>query len=405
MVLVVGERYGFITEHGLSATEDEFNHAQALGRPIFVFVQNAAQREPEQHAFIERVQGSWGEGAFTAFFDNPGQLGFAVEGAKAKNARRFAEYLIEGHAGDRPWITPPITLYHLNELKRVELAAGVRALVLPHGDFLASIDGETQRIAWGYAAHQQPALLQQRIPLVIHHGKQRSAMPGRASTISIRARSSRTRASPSPWTRWTPPTAITRAMIESSDVIRDRINLRRRQLRRKDDDVLTISALRTGIVTTILGEPGLQIGARPVGLPEGTELEHVEAAVVHVWSAVLDHLEEELDPTRRADVVVSAPAILAGIGVLAHHAVPQPPRREGVSSLSVDEVLERLNGVMWEREYEKPDGTKKSPWDGIAGEFTPAGRFSIGGPKEVGHAVAKALKDIASAEGQQIRGR
>jgi DGQHR domain-containing protein len=299
---------------------------------------------------------------------------------------------------------PPITLYHLDELKRVELATGVRALLVPHGDFLTSIDGETQRIAWAYAAHQQPAMLQQRIPVVIHHGKHindarqgfydlntREVKPNQAVAISMDSMD--------------PATAITRAVIESSDVIRDRVNLRRRQLRRKDDDVLTISALRTGIVTTILGEAGLQIGARPVDLPQSAEFEHIEAAVVDVWSAILEHLEDELDPSRRADVVVSAPAVLAGIGVLAHQAVPQPPRREGVPSLTVDEVLERLNGVMWERDYERPDDTKGSPWDGIAGKFTPAGRFSIGGPKEVGHAVAKALKDVASPEGQQIRGR
>jgi DNA sulfur modification protein DndB len=333
-----------------------------------------------------------------------GEVQRLVEGAKAKNARRFADYLVEGYGGERPWITPAITLYHLTELKQVDLAVGVRALLLPHGDFLTSIDGETQRIAWGYAAQQQPALLQQRVPVVIHHGKQivdarqgfydlntREVKPNQAVAISMDSLD--------------PATAITRALIESSDVIRDRVNLRRRQLRRKDDDVLTISALRTGVVTTILGEAGLQVGARPVDLPEGTELEHLEAAVVDVWTAILEQLEDELDPARRAEVVVSAPSVLAGIGVLAHQAIPQPPRRDGVPSLTVDEVLDRLTGVMWEREYEKPDGSNASPWDGIAGKFTPAGRFSIGGPKEVGHAVAKALKEAASPEGRQIRGQ
>jgi DNA sulfur modification protein DndB len=201
-----------------------------------------------------------------------------------------------------------------------------------------------------------------------------------------------------------PATAITRAVIDASEVIRDRVNLRRRQLRRKDEDVLTISALRTGIVTTILGEAGLQIGARPLELPEGTEFEHLEAVVVEVWCAILEQLEEELDPARRSEVVVSAPSVLAGIGVLAHQAMPQPPRREGVAAQSVDEVLERLVGVMWEREYIGPDGRATSPWVGIAGKFTPAGRFSIGGPKEVGHMVARALKDPVSREGEQIRG-
>ncbi len=76
-----------------------------------------------------------------------------------------------------------------------------------------------------------------------------------------------------------------------------------------------------------------------------------------------------------------------------------------MTSLSVEEVLERLDTVMWEREYVASDGTTKSPWNGIAGKFTPAGRFSIGGPKEVGHTVAKALRDLSSPEGRQIRGQ
>ena len=48
VVLILGARYGYIAEHGLSPTEDEFNHARQAGKPIFVFVQNGVLREPEQ---------------------------------------------------------------------------------------------------------------------------------------------------------------------------------------------------------------------------------------------------------------------------------------------------------------------------------------------------------------------
>jgi hypothetical protein len=43
------------------------------------------------------------------------------------------------------------------------------------------------------------------------------------------------------------------------------------------------------------------------------------------------------------------------------------------------------------------------PWDGIAGKLTPAGKFSIGGPKEVGYAVAEALENVKSEAGKQVR--
>jgi len=327
-----------------------------------------------------------------------------VEGAKAKNSRRFAEYLLEGYADSRPWVTPPITLFHIDPLQRVALAPGITALLLPHGDFLTAIDGETQRIAWGIAAKSDYGVMAQRVPVIIHHGKEVSAArqafydlntrevkPNQAVAISMDSMD--------------PATQITRSVVEASDIIRGRVNMNRRQLRRKDEDVLTISALRTAIVTTLLGDAGLQIGSRPVELPDGVAFEPLEARVVEVWTAILETLEEYLEPDRRDEVVVSSPSILAGIGVLAHQAIPQPPRRDGVPSMTIEEILERLDTVMWDREYVKPDGSKGSPWNGIAGKFTPAGRFSIGGPKEVGHAVAKALKETTSPEGAQIRGR
>lgn len=78
MILILGARYGFIAEHGLSPTEDEFNRARKTGTPVLVFVQNGVEREEEQDAFVKRVQGGWGEGAFTGFFSDPTELGFKV---------------------------------------------------------------------------------------------------------------------------------------------------------------------------------------------------------------------------------------------------------------------------------------------------------------------------------------
>lgn len=53
------------------------------------------------------------------------------------------------------------------------------------------------------------------------------------------------------------------------------------------------------------------------------------------------------------------------------------------------ELLEKLREVKWD---------KGQRWDGIAGKFTPKGRFSLGGSKETVYAVYAALTD-ASTEG------
>jgi DNA sulfur modification protein DndB len=327
-----------------------------------------------------------------------------VEGAKAKNAKAYGQYIAEGFRGERPAITPPITLYHPARLKVIDLMPGVKAAIIPYGDFLTAIDGETQRIGLGYATQEEPALLQKRIAVVIHHGKEERA--ARQGFYDLNTREVKPNAAVAiSMDSMDPATKITRTVAEQADVIRGRVNMRRRQLRRKDDDLVTISGLRTAVVTTLLGEPGLQVGSRPITFDDDVELERVEAAVVEVWSAILEELEDDLDVDRRPDVVVAAPAILAGLGVLAHQTLSSPPRRDGSPQLSVDEVLERLEGVIWDRQFEAEDGSLSSPWDGIAGKFTPGGRFSIGGPKEVGYAVAKALKDPESVEGRQIRGR
>lgn len=337
----------------------------------------------------------------------------AVQGAKAKNAVSFARYLVEGLRGERPWIVPPITLYHPLPLAAVPLQNGQVLLMLPYGDFFVAIDGETQRIAWQLAAQNHPPVLGQRVKVVIHHGKDETAArqgfydlntrevkPNAAVAIAMDSRDLATK--------------ITRRLMEESAVLQEGgVNLQRRQLRRSDKELVTISGLRTGIVTTILGASGLQIGSRPVDPThpnlEGVDSERLGDAVVEVWTLMLEALEQELRPERRADSVVSAPAILAGLGVVAHHAVPQPPRKDGVPPWSVEEVVDHLRGVNWDRTVAAApheDGTvaKSSPWEGIAGKFTPAGSFSIGGPKEVGYAVADALENTENEAGRQIRG-
>lgn len=332
----------------------------------------------------------------------------AVSGAKSKNAVKYGQYIVEGLQGRRPYILPPITLFHPRRLDVTQLGHGLVALILPFGDFFVAIDGETQRIGWQHAANEYRDALDAVVKVIIHHGKSvtdarqgfydlntKEVKPNAAVAISMDSVDVATR--------------ITRKLMEASEVLKGRVNLQRRQLRASDTDVLTISALRTGIVTTILGTSGLQVGSRSVAIgskagelaPE-TDIDALEAAVVDVWSGILEQIEDELEPTRRPESVVWAPPILAGIGIVAHHAMPHPPRKDDTAEWTADEVLERLNGVIWERVVDATEPA--SVWSGIAGKFTPSGRFSIGGPKEFGRLVADALENHETDTGRRIRG-
>jgi DNA sulfur modification protein DndB len=328
-----------------------------------------------------------------------------VAGAKAKNAVAFGRYLVEGLRGEHDWIVPPITLYHQDRLDAVQFANQMQALLLPEGEFLTAIDGETQRIAWQYAANEdgmRKQVLDQRIAVVIHHGiAVRAARqgfydlnvlevkPNAAVAIGMDSRD--------------PATAITRTVIDATDL---KVNLRRRQLRKSDPELMTISALRQGVVCTILGEPGFQVGARPVQLDPDIDLDELRDAVVEVWTAMLEMLEEHLQPDRRGDTVLSGPAFIAAVGVIAHHAMPDGVRDPDTEGWPVEDVVEHLDGVIWDRKL--ADGT--FPWEGIGGkrvegerDGVPYERFSLGGPKEVGYQIARALENAHSPEGRRIR--
>jgi hypothetical protein len=69
-LLLVGPHYS-------RPTEDEFNEANRLGKPILVLRQNG-ELEPEQEAFLERVAGGWSGGRLWGTYDGATDVGFAA---------------------------------------------------------------------------------------------------------------------------------------------------------------------------------------------------------------------------------------------------------------------------------------------------------------------------------------
>jgi hypothetical protein len=57
-------------------------------------------------------------------------------------------------------------------------------------------------------------------------------------------------------------------------------------------------------------------------------------------------------------------------------------------------LLQRLRDVRWE---------KGDHWVGIAGKMTPAGKFSVGGTKEVAYQVYNALSDSTDPGYARVR--
>ncbi|MBN2210375.1 MAG: DUF4062 domain-containing protein [Sedimentisphaerales bacterium] len=71
-LLIIGQRYGFITDSGISVTEEEYSHARRHSKPIIVMVQSC-ERENKQEKFCRQVL-SYQNGAFVNYFDSPSDL-------------------------------------------------------------------------------------------------------------------------------------------------------------------------------------------------------------------------------------------------------------------------------------------------------------------------------------------
>jgi Domain of unknown function (DUF4062) len=99
LLLIIGARYS-------KPTEDEFDEARRLGRPIVVLKQRV-ELEPEQQAFLDRVAAGWVGGRMWAEFDDERDvLEVAVEALSSLAVDRAAassgQWRRSGPSGSRP---------------------------------------------------------------------------------------------------------------------------------------------------------------------------------------------------------------------------------------------------------------------------------------------------------------
>jgi hypothetical protein len=82
VVLIVGTGYGARQPSGLSATHEEYREARE-SRPVFAFVRQGVDHEPEQRAFLAELE-AWDSGRFRGGFSSPEELRGKVVGALHK---------------------------------------------------------------------------------------------------------------------------------------------------------------------------------------------------------------------------------------------------------------------------------------------------------------------------------
>lgn len=76
VVVVLGERYGYVQPSGLSATHEEYREARDT-KDVLVFVQEGIEPEADQKRFIDEVS-AWASGRYLGKFTSPDSLRDAV---------------------------------------------------------------------------------------------------------------------------------------------------------------------------------------------------------------------------------------------------------------------------------------------------------------------------------------
>ena len=199
-----------------------------------------------------------------------------------------------------------------------------------------------------------------------------------------------------------PPSRVVRSPRRTPEEaqLRTLVSVNKRQLGGRDVEWMTLSTLRSFVVTFLFGRSGFELTSaaiNPDRMPQRADTgrrvteEEAREETLRLGRVLFPKFQHLF--SRRRETVIGAPAVLAAIGAVAHRSASwsKEPRR------TIDDFMALLTPVIWE----------KSPkaWDGVAGKITPTGNLSLaGGVKDNGSKTATALEDSTAESFGQIRG-
>jgi DNA-sulfur modification-associated len=351
---------------------------------------------------------------------------FLKGSGKGRNAQSYANYLARGQRGELgdAWSAPPLTLWSPRPLVlqngTVSLPPGAATaggtVNLPLGMTMVPIDGETQVDAWWRLWNDperygldRDKLAAVRIPFEIYWGisvtearqvfRDRNLLGVALSKNLALGMDSRDVG--------TIVAAEAAERVDATDAygrsFTDLIEKRKRQIGKNDWEWVTLSAWRGLAVTTIFGTPGIAETSSSLeadSLPEGVDLDEATAEAASAMAQIVDAF-----PAEFADrTAITAPAVLAGIGALAHLTMPwYKPDGDDPAPMTRAELISVLRSIKWAREpryWEGVAAKRATTRDGSLGALSFAG-----GIKDSAHRVYDALHDPDSELGRKIRGK
>ncbi|MFF3653725.1 DNA sulfur modification protein DndB [Streptomyces olivochromogenes] len=335
---------------------------------------------------------------------------------KAQNAKAYARYLAEVIRGERDerWATPPFALWIGKRLETVQAASlfGMDTIAyLPFDATGVLMDAETQHLAH-FLLREDPTAYRvspeeinaRLVGVEIYHGiglvAARQIFHDR-NLLGVIPNKNVALASDSS----NVATNITLTLLKDVQVpapsgeglvpLENVVSVRQRQLKSADTEWMTLSTLRSFVVTALFGKAGFEKTSGPISdLPEGCTRDAALLEIQDVLTRIFAAFSGAF--MARNTTVIASPAVFAALGAVAHRVMPWNKGRGEGDSLSVDELMELLADVKWDRDPRF--------WEGTAGKQTSTGLFSLaGGVKDNGSKTAAALGDPASPRFRQVR--
>jgi hypothetical protein len=320
-----------------------------------------------------------------------------IERAKKSNVPDYATYIYEkAKAGEG--FTPQVVLWSPAPLRTViDESTGLGAIVIPDEARLIAIDGDTQTTARHEARRIYSDMPDnERIKIVILHGIGVAA----AQQIFHDSNAKGVKVSTSlaiGFDNRDPVTRLVKKIEAETPELHDRVNYQKRQLGKDDRDLLTASALRTAVACFVEGINGVQKQTDGIEIPDDHQALVTEAALKW-FGVVVRTLNGALEA--RAATFASSPSIWAALGAIGHKALRDVSGEElerPVTPAALDAVFQRA------AEQLKPVNWKRGDhWLGAGAKPSKSG-VTLGGPKEAGHLVFRALAASEEASFFAIR--
>ena len=315
-----------------------------------------------------------------------------VTGAKKKNVVSYARYLVR-MVKTGEGFTPQIVIWTQEKLEVVnDKKTGLGYIELPHHIRFVALDGDTQTTARAVAEQNNSGLFdKQVVKVTVIHGVPEddaaqifadcNAFGVKVSTSMAIGLDSRDDA-----------TQLAKYVEKNVSALTGKVNRQKRQLSGSDNDLITISALRASVVCFVQGVGGIQNQTTAVEIQD-EDLDFLHAAAITWYRAVTDVMDTVLQPGGRASNFAATPSVWCAIGAIGHDTLTKLVGADFKQSVPPDTISQAFKAEA-EAKFNTVDWERNAAWLAHgAKQSAKSGAISLGGPKETGSLIYKALKD------------